>query len=201
MAMDINSIIQNIIEQYGLISIFIIIMLEYANFPLPSEVILTIVGFITAKSNMNFLSVLLVSVLGGIIGSITNYFIGLYFGKPVIKYLLEKHPKTKKSIKTSMTYLKKYDKLSVMLSRAIPLARTFISIPAGMSKMNITYFILYSSIGITFWNFILIYLGYILGDNIERVMLIMKNYSLLVFAILTLSIIIYYVKRKYDKRN
>lgn len=100
-----------------------------------------------------------------------------------------------------MTYLKKYDKLSVMLSRAIPLARTFISIPAGMSKMNITYFILYSSIGITFWNFILIYLGYILGDNIERVMLIMKNYSLLVFAILTLSIIIYYVKRKYDKRN
>ena len=55
MAMDINSIIQNIIEQYGLISIFIIIMLEYANFPLPSEVILTIVGFITAKSNMSII--------------------------------------------------------------------------------------------------------------------------------------------------
>lgn len=194
--MNINIIVQTFIEQYGLISIFITVMLEYANFPLPSEVILTLVGFMVAKGNINFGLALIVSVLAGIIGSIINYLIGLYFGKPLIKYLLDKCPKTKKSIKTSMVYLKKYDKLSVMISRIVPLARTFISIPAGMSKMDIGIFIVYSSIGITLWNFIIIYLGYILGDNIEKVMVIMQHYSLVIFVLLTLSIVIYYLKKK-----
>lgn len=194
--MDINIIIQNFIEHYGLLSIFLIIMLEYANIPLPSEVVLPFVGIMVAKGNISFISAITVSVLAGIIGSITNYLIGLYFGKPVIKYLLNKFPRTKRSVKSSTLYLNKYGKLSVMFARVIPLARTFISIPAGAIKMNIFIFILYSSIGIGVWNFILINLGYILGDNLEKITYIMKNYSIIVAILLVVMGVIYYIIKK-----
>lgn len=198
--MDINIIIQNFIEHYGLLSIFLVVMLEYANVPLPSEVVLPFVGIMVAKGNISFTSAITVSVLAGIIGSITNYLIGLYFGKPAIKYLLNKFPRTKRSVKSSMLYLNKYGKLSVMFARVIPLARTFISIPAGAIKMNIFIFILYSSIGIGVWNFVLINLGYILGDNLEKIAYIMKNYSIIVAILLVIICVIYYITKK-TKRN
>lgn len=194
--MDINIFIQNFIENYGLLSIFVIVMLEYANLPLPSEVVLPFVGIMVAKGNISFALAITVSVFAGIIGSITNYLIGLYFGKPIIKYLLNKFPRTKSSVKSSIWHLNKYGKLSVMLARVIPLARTAISIPAGAIKMNILTFILYSSIGIGVWNFILIYLGYILGDNLQKIAYIVKNYSIIV-AILSIVIgYIYYIKKR-----
>lgn len=194
--MDINNVLQNFIEQYGLISIFIIVMLEYANFPLPSEVVLTFVGIMVAKGNISFIGAIIVSVVAGVVGSITNYLIGLYFGKGIIKYLLKKYPKTKKTARASMSWLKKYGKLSVMFTRIVPLARTFISIPAGISKMNIYVFILYSSIGISLWNIVLISLGYMLGDNLGSIAYIMKNYSIIVISLTILGLGVYYRKRK-----
>ena len=195
--MDIKILVQNFIEQYGLISIFVIVMLEYANFPLPSEVVLPLVGMMVAKGDMNFTTALTASILAGIMGSITNYLIGLYFGKPIIKYLLNKYPKTKKSVKSSIRWFKKYDKLSLILARVIPVARTFISIPAGISKMNMSIFIVYSSIGISLWNSTLIYLGYVLGNNLDKIICIMKNYSIIIVLILVLFTGIYYIIRKH----
>jgi membrane protein DedA with SNARE-associated domain len=193
--MDINTI-QEIIQQYGLISIFILVMLEYANVPLPSEIVLSFVGIMVASGNIDLYSAVLVSILAGVIGSIINYYIGLYFGKPVIKYVLKKFPKTRRSVNSSMNLLKKHDKSAVLLARAIPLARTFISIPAGILKMNIFVFTIYSTIGISVWNFILIYLGYILGDNIHQIIYIMETYSIIVVATFIMCLGIYYIKNK-----
>jgi membrane protein DedA with SNARE-associated domain len=193
--MDINTV-QEFIHQYGLISVFVLVMLEYANIPLPSEIVLSFVGIMAASGNIDFSSAVIVSILGGIIGSLINYFIGLYFGKPVVKYIVKKFPRTKKSVTSSMDLLKKYDKLAVLFARTIPLARTFISIPAGILKMNIFVFIIYSTIGISIWNFILIYLGYILGDNIHTVFYIMETYSIIVVATFVILLGLYYFKRK-----
>ncbi|MCR8743861.1 DedA family protein [Romboutsia lituseburensis] len=197
--MDINTLLKHFMEQYGLISIFVIVMLEYANFPLPSEVVLPLAGIMASNLNISFITVLGISVLGGIIGSITNYLIGLYFGKPFIKYILTKFPRVKKSVHSSVNYLEKYGKISVMIARIVPIARTFISIPAGVTKMNITWFTFYSFIGIAIWNSILIYLGYILGDNLSHITLIMKNYSIAIVSIIFIFIGIYYIKKKYTK--
>ena len=141
--MNFDILAKNLIEQYGLISIFLVVMLEYANFPLPSEVVLPFIGIMVAKGNVNFALALLVSIIGGVIGSITNYLLGLYFGKPIFKYMIRKFPNTRSSIKTSMWWMNKYGKLSVMLTRVVPVARTIISIPAGINKMNINIFVLY----------------------------------------------------------
>lgn len=199
--MDFNILAKHFIEQYGLISVFLVVMLEYANFPLPSEVVLPFVGIMIAQGNINFALALIVSIIGGIIGCITNYLIGFYFGKPVLKYMANKYSKLQNSIKSSIWWINKYGKVSVMLARVVPVARTIISIPAGISKMNIWVFILYSSIGISVWNLVLIYLGYILGDNLSQIAHLVKNYSLIVVLLLAVAVLMYYRKIRKQKIN
>ena len=194
--MEFEILAKSLIEQYGLISIFLIVMLEYANFPLPSEVVLPFIGIMVSKGNIDFGLALTISIIGGIVGSTINYLLGLYFGKPILKYMMKKYPKTRYSIKSSMWWMNKYGKISVMLARVIPVARTIISIPAGINKMNINIFVLYSTIGISLWNTILIFLGYILGDNLSNIAYLIKNYSLIVGIVLVSVIVIIYSKRK-----
>ena len=110
--------------------------------------------------------------------------------------MMKKYPKTRYSIKSSMWWMNKYGKISVMLARVIPVARTIISIPAGINKMNINIFVLYSTIGISLWNTILIFLGYILGDNLSNIAYLIKNYSLIVGIVLVSVIVIIYSKKR-----
>ncbi|MDU4935453.1 MAG: DedA family protein [Peptostreptococcaceae bacterium] len=194
--MEFEILAKSLIEQYGLISIFLIVMLEYANFPLPSEVVLPFIGIMVSKGNIDFGLALTISIIGGIVGSTINYLLGLYFGKPILKYMMKKYPKTRYSIKSSMWWMNKYGKISVMLARVIPVARTIISIPAGINKMNINIFVLYSTIGISLWNTILIFLGYILGDNLSNIAYLIKNYSLIVGIVLVSVIVIIYSKKR-----
>lgn len=194
--MEFEILAKSLIEQYGLISIFLIVMLEYANFPLPSEVVLPFIGIMVSKGNIDFGLALIISIIGGIVGSTINYLLGLYFGKPILKYMMKKYPKTRYSIKSSMWWMNKYGKISVMLARVIPVARTIISIPAGINKMNINIFVLYSTIGISLWNTILIFLGYILGDNLSNIAYLIKNYSLIVGIVLVSAIVIIYSKKR-----
>ncbi|MEI3046535.1 MAG: VTT domain-containing protein [Romboutsia timonensis] len=110
-------------------------------------------------------------------------------------------PKTKKSIKASYYFLQKYDKISVLLSRLIPLARTFISIIAGVIRMNIGTFTIYSSLGILIWNSVLISAGYIVSDNIEMIGLMISRYSILIMIIGLIGVAIYIYIMKIKSRN
>ena len=119
--MEFEILAKSLIEQYGLISIFLIVMLENtANFPLPSEVVLPFIGIMVSKGNIDFGLALTISIIGGIVGSTINYLLGLYFGKPILKYMMKKYPKQEYSIKSSMWWMNKYGKISVMLARVIP---------------------------------------------------------------------------------
>lgn len=199
--MDLKVVMESFIVNYGLISIFIIVALEYANLPLPSELVLPVVGIFAFEYNMNFVQVLVVSILGGLTGSIVNYYLGSRLGKPLIDTLSNKFPSTKKSIRASYAWIRKYDKPSIMLSRLIPVARTFISIVAGVIKMNIIAFIIYSTIGIGIWNLILISAGYILGDKLHIITLMLKQYSLLVFILVIIILGIYILKQKINRKK
>lgn len=193
--MELSTIIEHFIMEYGLISIFIIVTLEYANAPLPSEIVLPFAGVLSLKFGMNLPSVIFISILGGILGSVINYYLGYKLGNPLIDFLKRKYPKTKKSIKSSYKWITKYDKVSVMISRLVPLARTFISIVAGVTKMNIVAFMLYSTIGIGIWNTILISMGYIVGNNMVLIGDILSKYSIFI-GVLIVLILGYLIKVK-----
>lgn len=201
--MDIELLIENFMLNYGLFSIFIIVALEYANFPIPSEIVLPFAGILSAQHNINIFLVIAISILSGVLGSLTNYYLGYKFGNPLLYKIKERYPKTKKAIKESNKYMEKYDKYAVMLSRLIPLARTFISIVAGITRMNVFYFIFYSTIGISIWNIFLIFIGYIIGNNMEKITIILSNYTRLVFItliiLLLIGFIIYYKNKIKDE--
>ncbi len=193
--MEISLLIEEFIKNYGIVSIFIIVALEYANAPLPSELVLPLVGILALKFDMSLSLVIIASILGGLFGSIINYYLGYKFGQPLLALIKNKYPKTKKSIKASYRWLAKYEKISVMLSRLVPLARTFISIVAGVTKMNVVEFSIYSGIGIAVWNTILIFIGYILGNNMGLISTILKNYSNVLIVTIVVGSIGYLIFR------
>lgn len=193
--MNLRVMIEYFIINYGLISIFIIVALEYSNIPLPSEVILPMVGILATKYNMNFIFVLIISILGGLVGCLLNYYIGIKFGKPLLDKIIKKFPTTKKSINESYRFITKYDKASVLIARIVPVARTIISIVAGVGKMNIFSFIIFSSIGIGIWNLTLIYLGYIIGDNLNLIGILIKKYSVVNLIVILILLVAYFIKK------
>lgn len=194
--MSLEEVIGEFVVNYGMISVFLLVLLEYANFPLPSELVLPLMGIVGVVNGVSFIEILVISVIAGILGSILNYIIGLYFGPRVVDYITLKFPKTKKSADAAYSWINKYDNIAVLLSRLVPLARTFISIVAGVVKMRPIAFIGYSAIGITIWNSILIGLGFVFGNNSEVINLILKRYSLIVGVIIVLIAVVLIIKNK-----
>lgn len=198
--MDIGVLIQNFVEQYGLLSVFMIVFLEYCNMPIPSEVVLPMVGIMVSQGSIGVGESIVVSLIAGIIGSLLNYCLGYYLGSPLIKKIVSVSPKLQKSVDSSMWWISRYGEVSVMISRVIPLVRTFISIPAGVIKMRLSKFMIYSSIGIAIWNTGLIYMGYVCGNNIVLIAELLRRYSIGMIGILGLIMVILYALVKKSKK-
>ena len=196
--------LMDLINSVGYIGIVLTVGLEYACFPMPSEIVLPFVGFIASNGNITLFGAIIAATLAGILGSLICYYIGYFGGTPILNFIGNKLPGSRKSIHSAKSYFDRYSKVSILFGRVIPLARTYISIPAGIAKMNIIVFVLYSSIGIVVWNTVLISLGYYLGSNWIIVQGIMSDYSLLVGIIFALILIVYIVyrrKRKATKKH
>lgn len=190
-----NYLIQ-ITSEIGYIGVIAIVGLEYACFPMPSEIVLPFVGFLAASGKMSFIEVLVVSIIAGILGSLICYYIGYFGGKPILDKIGDKVPSSRKSIFAAKATFDRYDKISVMIARVLPLARTYISIPAGIARMNVFKFILFSSIGIIVWNTVLISLGYYLGSNWMMVEQLMERYTIFIAGILVILAAVYFLRKR-----
>lgn len=161
------------ISSMGYLGVGFLMILESMIFPIPSELVMPFAGFLIAEGKMTFFWVILSSIIGSLIGSFLSYYIGLKGGKKfLIKYgkyfLLNKEH----LIKTEKWFSKKGE-LTIFIGRLVPVVRHFISIPAGFGKMNLKKFTLYTVLGAGMWNFFLTYIGFILGNNWDKI----KHYS------------------------
>ncbi|MEE1236680.1 MAG: VTT domain-containing protein, partial [Turicibacter sp.] len=126
--MDIQTVL-NYFTQYGLIFLFVIVLLEYMNLPgLPAGIIMPAAGILIAGRDMNFITALIVSVLAGLLGSYILYFIGYFLGKPVLDKFYQKYKKLRPSINKAISYTEKHGSKGVFIARLIPVARTLISL-------------------------------------------------------------------------
>lgn len=161
--------ITDFIYEYGLVAMFIIIMLEYACFPVSSEIVLPFSGAVASINHTNFFVILPLSVLAGLIGTGLCYTVGWFGGGAIINAITKKFPKSKKGIDSAYEKFNTHGAATVCIGRVIPLIRTYIALVAGAAKLNpITYFTA-SALGITVWNTLLIGLGYILRENYKNV--------------------------------
>ncbi len=163
------SYLTQFISQYGVAAMFLIIMLEYACFPVSSEIVLPFSGAVASMNQTPYLVILPLSILAGLIGTGICYAVGWFGGGAIINAIKRRFPKSVKAIDSSYEKFNKNSASAVCIGRVIPLVRTYIALVAGSARMNpVTYFTS-SLLGITVWNTLLIGLGYSLRENYGKV--------------------------------
>lgn len=154
-----------LIENLGYWGVFIGMTLESACIPIPSEVIMPLAGFVAYEGKMSILGITIVGAVGNLIGSWIAYFVGLKGGKP----FLEKYGKyfliSPRKMEMAHEWFEKYGHEAVLISRVLPVIRTFISLPAGVAEMDLKKFTIYTLVGSIPWCFALGYIGFMLGPN------------------------------------
>lgn len=195
-------------EQFGYLGIFLLIMVENLFPPIPSEVILTFGGFMTTKSSMNIYGVVAASTLGSVGGAVVLYYIGRVLSVKRIERIVEKYGKflrvEKKDVHKANGWFEKYGAWTVFFCRFIPLIRSLISLPAGMSHMNIWLFLGLTALGTIIWNTVLVVIGASLGESWDSIVGYMDIYSNIVYAILAFLVIVIaslFIKRRVMDRK
>lgn len=189
--------ITRFIESGGYPSIVILMTLESMIAPLPSEAVMPFAGFLVSSGKFSFWPMIFFSTLGSIIGSLLSYYLGAYGGRLIVekwgKYLLLNIH----HLEMTENFFRKYGEKAIFISRFIPIVRHLISIPAGVGRMRIGKFILYTAVGAGIWNGFLTYLGLRLGDKWTSLEHYTK-YGDAIILILLLTAIAYFIyKRKH----
>lgn len=171
--------------------VFLLMVLESMVFPIPSEAVMPFAGFLIADGTFTFTGVIIASTFGSIVGSLLSYYIGYYGGKPFLKrfgkyLLLDTH-----DLEISERFFAKYGDITIFISRFVPVVRHLISIPAGFSKMNLTKFLIYTTLGAAMWNGFLAWVGFKLKNNWQEVMTYSHTIDIVVVAILGLATLYY----------
>ncbi len=172
-------ILINFIEQVGYFGIFIGMFLESTMLPIPSEIIMIPAGMAAAYGNMNLGLVIFIGVLGNVLGAIFSYYLAMFLGRPILlkigRYFFIK-PETIIKIEK---FFKSHGNISVFIGRLIPGVRHFISLPAGVAKMNFKTFCFYTTLGSAIWTSVLTFLGFGIGANKDLI----KKYLNLIIVI------------------
>lgn len=197
--------VMSFMNHFGYFGVFLLIAIENIFPPIPSEVILLFGGFVTTYTKLNIILMTLFATLGSLVGAILLYYIGKIFNYEKLQKLVSGkigrilHLK-KDDITRADKWFNQKGNVAVFFCRFIPLVRSFISIPAGMNKMNIVKFIIYTTIGSLIWNFVLILLGAKTKENWTSILKLLNTYSIFIVIILLLLLILitiyFYKKRK-----
>jgi len=179
----------NVIENFGYVGIFVLMLLESTATPVPSEAVMPFAGFLVHSGKFNMYIVSLVGALGSLAGALISYHIGKFLGREfIIKYgiyvlISERH------LIATEKFFDKYGSKTIFLSRFIPVVRHLISFPAGIAKMNLLKFSAYTFVGSFGWCFILTYIGYVLAEH----WIIIREYTEILDFFIIPAIIIFVV--------
>ena len=187
--------------------------IESSFIPFPSEGVVPPAGFLVASGKLDFSLVVIFSTLGSLFGAFINYGLAYFLGRPVVyRFVNSKVGHMCMLSQTGMeraeTYFKKNGAISTFVGRLLPGIRQLISIPAGIAKMRLDKFVLYTLLGAGIWNAILTAIGYMLHSavsNIKDVPNFASQYgtkiSIIVVCIVSVIAIIYFLHRYYHRRN
>lgn len=177
-----------VISEIGYLGIVLTMGIESACIPLPSEIIMPFSGYLASIGRFNLYLVSVAGAFGCLVGSILAYFVGIWGGRAFIlkygKYFLVSH----KDLETAERWFGRYGDLTIFFSRLMPVIRTFISLPAGIAKMNFSKFAIYTFLGSLPWCFALAYVGKILGENWQSIRVYFHNADILIIVLIVLGI-------------
>ncbi|MFK2825414.1 DedA family protein [Bacillus sp. B190/17] len=180
-------------EQFGYVGIFLLIAFENVFPPIPSEVILTFGGTMTTFSSLTVMGVILAATGGSLTGAMILYKIGSLLDVERLEKVIDRWGGilrlSKKDIYKADRWFNKYGYWTVLICRVIPLVRSLISIPAGMSRMNFSLFLFYTAIGTFIWNVLLVLAGAAFGEQWGKIVHLMNMYSTIIYALICAGLV------------
>lgn len=199
MLADVANYIVGVVGDLGYIGIFLLMFLESTFFPFPSEVVMIPAGYLVYKGEMSMSLVLFSGISGSLAGALFNYFLAIKVGRAILirygKYFFVKE----ETIVKVEQFFEKHGAISTFSGRLIPAVRQLISFPAGLARMNLIKFCIYTTLGAAIWSVILTLLGYYIGDNQELIKEYLKYIVYSILAILIIIAFVYYKKVKKSK--
>jgi len=198
-----SAIIVAVISALGYWGVILLMAIESACIPLPSEIIMPFAGYLVSRGEMNLWGVGIAGAVGCVLGSLVAYWVGMYGGRPVIekygRYVLI----SRQDLELADRWFSRYGEAIIFTSRMLPAVRTFIAFPAGVARMNLTRFIVYTFAGSLPWCLGLAYVGQKLGEKWnkdETLKTYFHRFDFLI-GILALIAVIWWVRRHLNHRK
>lgn len=195
----IGSWIIHFIGALGYFGVFLLMTLESALIPIPSEVTMPFAGSLVALGTFNFWVVVVVGTIGNLVGSLLAYYLGWWGEDAFVRKVITKYGKyvliSESEYDRSERWFRNHGEFVVFLSRILPVLRTFISLPAGVAKMKLKKFILYTVVGCFIWSIVLTQIGVVLGNNWKSLEVYFRKFDVAIVAAGVL-VVIWYVWHK-----
>jgi len=201
----IRVVVESVILTLGYPGIALVMFIENIFPPIPSEVVIPFAGFLVERGEFSMVGVLASATVGVLIGAVVIYYIGVWADEPVVRGFVRRYGKwlflSEEDIDRAMEFFDRYGEWVVFFGRLIPIIRSLISLPAGMNRMRLPRFLLFTALGSLIWNTVLGVAGYFLGANWERILDITDRYEKVWLVLMALAVIGFFGKRIYDARK
>jgi membrane protein DedA with SNARE-associated domain len=195
--------VTEMMEQYGYLGLLLVMVIENLFPPIPSEVVLPFGGFMTTRSQLTVPLVIVWATVGSLVGAIILYGLGLVLSKERVLWIVGRWGRwlriKPQDIEKSFDWFDRYGKWTVFFGRMVPVVRSLISIPAGMARMNMGLFLLYTILGSLIWNTLLVGIGAVLGSSWHRIVDWIGVYSNIIYVVLALiaiGVLVWLFRRK-----
>lgn len=193
---DVINWIVETVHGWGYTGIFVMMFLESSFFPFPSEVAMIPAGYLAHQGKMDIWLAIAAGIAGSLAGALFNYWLAVKFGRPFLvrygKYVMFKE----ETLERMERFFAKHGHVSTFTGRLIPAVRQYISLPAGLARMNIPMFSFYTGLGAGLWVMILAFLGYFIGDNQALLKENLTSITLATLAFVAVVITVYYFWQK-----
>ena len=194
----------SLISSYGVVAVFVLMTAESALIPIPSEITMPFAGFLAGRGILDFWLVVFIGALGNLSGSLLAYWLGYAKGEEWVRFAIRKWGKwllmREEEYDKAKAWYIKYGQAVTFTSRLLPIVRTFISLPAGIAKMNLTYFSVLTFIGSFIWSAFLAWLGLKLGQNWLSIEPYFRKFQIVIVG-LGLLAVFFYIRTHLRRRH
>jgi membrane protein DedA with SNARE-associated domain len=202
---DLTNWAKDFVESAGYIGVFLMIVLENVFPPIPSEAILPLAGFLAGEGEFWLPAVILAATAGAVVGALILYYVAYWFGDARVRWLIIRYGRwfavSEADFDKANAWFDRQGGKAVFVCRLVPILRSIVSLPAGLRRMNLATFVLYTALGSGIWNSILIIAGWWLGDNWEEVSTYVGYVEYPVYLAIVVGVVWFVWKKKFAPSN
>jgi membrane protein DedA with SNARE-associated domain len=191
--------IEQIILLLGYPGIALIMLVENLFPPIPSEFVMPFAGFLAGRGQLSFWGAVAAGTLGSVLGAIVLYYVGMWAGEPVVRVAIRRYGRywliSEADLDRSIRFFERHGDVVVFFARVIPLVRSLISLPAGMSRMPLWRFLVFTTLGSAVWTTVLCWAGLVLGANWDTILVFVNQYQRVILVAIAVAVVVFVARR------